>query len=546
MKRSHKSAVSEAWTLIIMIGITFSQSDLASAQASRSDKKIAKGSYFSVESFPLPNYLNGFINIMTPIDFDNDGDLDMVLLEMIIPTYPAPFGNGLLVALRNDGNARFTDVTSAVFKRDSAVNVLCMIVSDFNHDGRQDLFVPDWGNDWDPCLGAQNQIFIQTPQGRLANETSSRLPAVLDMTGGATAGDIDGDGDLDIYSPAFRPLPRPPYFLINNGKGYFAAKNDNLPPDMVTFPLSSCPQGLLLDVDRDRDLDLVLGSGFPETDRLLINDGKGYFSDAPDNAMPLRYGGKAWFSDQIISADFNKDGWSDLVMHTGKHGAADVRFQLLLNNCNGTFRDATHNIPFIDSHDWIRVPIDLNQDGWIDLLVSDYTGPRLLLNRGNAKFVEMRDMLLSLPKDRIVDLSYPCDLDQDGDIDIFGVSNPPDGIGRVFRQLKPFVFSTKVLFPALLQSPARNAVDLPTSLTLRWTDQNKKPYPDEALYQVRIRLEGGTYKYFNVKKGRTYLRIIGLVAGTIYSWNVKAIGNGKDIKDSEWAVSSNDWTFTTK
>jgi hypothetical protein len=81
---------------------------------------------------------------------------------------------------------------------------------------------------------------------------------------------------------------------------------------------------------------------------------------------------------------------------------------------------------------------------------------------------------------------------------------------------------------------------------VQWQDQNTKPYAEEGKYQVRIKPEGGNYNYYNTKKNATSHKLTGLTPNTTYYWNVKAIGNGKDIKDSKWAVSGNDWKFTTK
>ncbi len=559
MKRKTILIVAMVFPLWIRMGNPLSPGSSTFGHTAQSHPKLASGDYFFVESFPLPSSLKAFTNALTPIDFDHDGDQDVILMDLPVSPGPGPYGQGLFSALRNDGLGHFSDATRTVFKRDAASGVLQLLVADFNNDGRQDLFVPAWGSDKDPQLGEQNQIFIQTPQGRLANETNSRLPAIIDSTWGATAGDIDKDGDLDIFccADAFS-IGLGPYFLLNSGKGCFSLKIDNLPKELQ--PADGDWQGyiynssLLLDVDRDGDLDLAMGAWVGETgpafrprDTILLNDGKGYFTFAPDEHLPLRHGGKGYGTEQIISDDFNKDGWPDLIMQTDDYVVDHQRLQLLLNNGNGTFRDAIKNIPAIHTVGWTRIPTDINNDGWVDLLVHERsrTGIKILMNTGKAKFVELPDGVLPFPTDRSIDVSYPVDLDSDGDIDIFAVSNPPNGIGYVFRQLKPYVFSTKVLFPALLQAPANNGSGLPKNLTLRWTDQNKKPYPEETQYQVRVKAEGGTYRYFNVKKGRAYLRITGLAAGTTYSWNVKAVGNGKDIKDSEWAVSGNDWTFKT-
>ncbi len=505
--------------------------------------------YFAVETFPFPWNEGNLCNLI-PIDFDNDGDLDVIVTQLSCPPPPTPYGNALLIALRNDGQGHFSDVTTRVFFHDTATFPSGGLAEDFNHDGLKDLFLPDGGDDRDYHFGAQNQIFIQTPRGRLRNETRPRLPDIMAFTYQASAGDIDHDGDLDIYCAPGGPIPLTPFFLINDGKGYFTFKNDNLPADMTKVPDwydHRYDSALLVDVDKDGDMDVVLGAtGWRENDRILLNDGNGYFNYAPDNSMPPKLCGKNAVTDKIMSADFNKDGWPDLIMNIYDGQSLESRVQLLLNNCNGTFRDATNNIP--NNVSGIRpVEADLNNDGWMDFIGITERGPKIYLNKGNAQFIETSKRLLSFPTNNYYYVCVPFDMDRDDDADILVVGGPygPD-TGYVFRNLNPYVFSTKVLFAALLQAPAKGATGVGASVVLRWTDQNKKPYPEETQYQVRIKLAGGNYTYYNVKKGRAYLQLNGLAAVATYSWNVKAVGNGKDIKDSEWAVSGNDWTFTTK
>lgn len=514
--------------------------------------------YFSLESFSLPKHSIGWIESVIPIDFDHDGDLDVIFGEGIGPPYRAVAGPGHLTALKNDGKGHYTDATAFVFKLDRSYGSDLPVVADFNKDGRQDLFMPVYGGmDWEPWFGAQNQLFIQTPRGTLADRTNTLLPSLLGVTSVAAGGDIDHDGDIDIYCCNLFSIFFPSYFLINDGKGKFTQKYDNFPAQEVydSGLSNSC---LLLDVDKDGDLDLILGGDVGtvvKKDRILLNDGTGHFVFTADSSMPLRRGGEGYGSADISSADFNKDGWPDLILRVDNYSVAGSQYQLMLNNGDGTFRDATDSLRALGIRSGSPiVAVDINNDGWTDFIdVCDDSGVKIFLNKGNAQFVESSKLLLPpFPAGTGISRCYPYDLDKDGDIDIFGVGCPGywdgqyiQGTGNVLRNLKPYAFKVKVLFPALLSAPSNGATGKGTSVVLRWTDQNKKPYPDESHYQVRIKAEGGTYKSFNVKKGAAYLKISGLAAGMTYSWNVKAVGNGKDIKDSAWAVSGNDWKFTT-
>jgi hypothetical protein len=275
--------------------------------------------------------------------------------------------------------------------------------------------------------------------------------------------------------------------------------------------------------------------------------------------MPARFFGELGCAAQVQSADFNKDGWPDLIFFTAKGWATEPpRLELYLSNCDGTYRDTARNVPRLAISGWSRAAVDFNNDGWMDYFDMDVnggSGVRMFMNKGDAQFVEMAKQLMPpTPDGRWLSEGFPFDFDKDGDIDIFAVNNPhmepsgniAPGTGYVYRNLTPYTFSTKVLFPAILQAPAKGTTGVGASVILRWTDQNKKPYPEETQYQVRIKHTGGNYTYYNVTKGQAYLKLSGLAAGTTYSWNVKAAGNGKDIKDSEWACSGYDWKFTTK
>lgn len=97
-------------------------------------------------------------------------------------------------------------------------------VADFNGDGIEDLFIADHGDDFFPYPGYQNLLLIQNTAGQLINETATRLPQQWDFTHNVTAGDIDQDGDIDLFVLGGGGDTPASYLLINDGNGLFEIK----------------------------------------------------------------------------------------------------------------------------------------------------------------------------------------------------------------------------------------------------------------------------------------------------------------------------------
>ena len=403
--------------------------------------------YFSLEHFTIPPITNVGFGLV-PIDFDHDGDLDIIIVDHKAAADPSPFAPCRLVVMRNDGQGHFKDATKAVLNNaETEMGGGMPVVADFDEDGRQDLYIPLYGNDRVPWLGAQNQIFFQSPHQRLIERTRQRLPPMIDCTWNVAVGDIDKDGDLDIYVCNGGPITSYPYFLINNGKGAFTLRKDNLPQSMTHWGYwwdEIYMQSALVDVDKDGDLDLIVGHeiNWPDVslelpDRILLNDGKGVFTYAPLDYLPVQWGGKGAGTPKILSADFNNDGWPDLVMYSGTY--EKVRHHLLLNQKNGKFKSALSNLPPISGGPEGNplVAVDFNNDGLMDIFDNyDSEGPLIFLNKGNAKFTTAQDILLPKEKEGWFPFrAYPFDMDNDGDIDIVAAS---PGVGWVYRNLKPY------------------------------------------------------------------------------------------------------------
>lgn len=393
------------------------------------------------------------------MDFDGDGDLDLITTHIVWPP-TLPETRIRLRAFRNTAGA-FTDATDAVLGDVTMVHPRHHAIADFNGDGITDLLIIGHGTDRPPYPGEQAKLFIRTAGGRLVDETATRLPLRNEFTHHVAVGDIDGDGDLDIYMGNVNGGTSGPRFYLNNGVGVFTDAPGRLPLDIESrergLNFTSCA---LVDLNSDGRVDLVLGTGGTGQNEVLINDGTGRFARNAAFALPPKIIDERATTVAIATADLNGDGAVDLVlsttggqitMPTGEviFGYSIPGAQLLLNRGNGTFYDATAqlNLTFNAADTWIvwiRVT-DLNNDGRPDLVLQgapSATGQpfsrTILLNRGGAVFVDTSEAYSGGPATFL----HPADLDRDGLIDIVGVNSSGITVSRALRPLDRALFQT--------------------------------------------------------------------------------------------------------
>ena len=263
-----------------------------------------------------PQEIGPIEHIPSIIVYDLDGD---GLSELLIPS------TNLLYRNRGDWKFERTNLLAGP----PLVPIMASLAADFNGNGRVDLLCATANTLMLYRADEQGQYnipgrVVEVVQGGLAN------PSVL------TAGDIDADGDLDVWLAQYKPtywmgqMPTPYYdandafpsfLLINDGQGRFeeATEARGLAEKRFRRTYSAS----FADLDDDGDLDLAVASDFAGLD-LYTNDGTGHFQDVTRSLGDERH----CFGMSLTFADYNRDQRMDLYM-TGMASTTARRLEQL-------------------------------------------------------------------------------------------------------------------------------------------------------------------------------------------------------------------------
>jgi len=375
----------------------------------------------------------GDIEILEPGDFDGDGWTDVLVARIIWQT-PEALEISILL---NDPEQGLRDATLELFEGPvtKAINPKAVLLEDFNGDGRLDAFIADHGMDKEPMPGAQNTLVLSTPEGKLRDATD-QLPQQSDYTHSASAGDIDGDGDIDIFlGNMFEATTRAalpydsPHFLINDGQGNFVADFGRIPRQRIDAEVNWIPTVFLFDANADGYSDLILGQG-PESSYIFLNDERGFFGRQEMRLPPSHFSPRE-LALGYATGDLDGDGNLDLLAHFCNLDFNGRALQLLLSNGDGTFSDQTdarldQETQVIGGQTWLLWAkfLDLNHDGSLDIVGDPLTGQEAFyLNDGNGRFVQWN------PPMDIGNLAV-LDVNRDGKLDILSSWQPsqtPEG-----------------------------------------------------------------------------------------------------------------------
>ncbi len=269
-------------------------------------------------------------------DINNDGYLDIFItapghldISEAVGLPPGSFGgpakqhkNKLYL---NNGNRTFTDI-SASAGVDSDLGACAVSFSDWDNDGFTDIFVAN-------CNDVQLET---TPFNVYRNNGDLTFTDVADQTGldkpgfwmSVTHGDYDNDGDLDIFASnfGFKQLPgdepefHPHALFRNNGDGTYTDVAMWLGLAYLEFGWGAT----FADFNNDGFQDLYFAGSMPamgvigafkgNPGRLYINNRFGGFYPTFQSQTGGNLSDR--FTSGVAKADFNNDGFMDLLVKT--------------------------------------------------------------------------------------------------------------------------------------------------------------------------------------------------------------------------------------
>jgi hypothetical protein len=341
---------------------------------------------------------------------------------------------------------------------------------DYDNDGDLDVLLLQGGSldaaGGSPNARPGNRLFRNDLQAGAGDRRTLKFTDVTERAGiawrqyamGAAVGDHDNDGDLDLFLTAFGPDA----LFRNNGDGTFT---DVTAEAGVSDPLWST-SAAFVDYDGDRDLDLFVANYLdftvadnkicadplgardycsprsyrPVPDRLYRNEGSGRFANVTDSSRIVTADGAGL---GVASGDYNGDGWLDLFVANDA-----TNNQLWINRRDGTFVDegllsgTAVNAAGNPEGSMGIASGDVDADGDEDLFVTNIIGETFVLyrNDGKGSFEDVRAAWgLAQPTAAFTGFGTNwIDYDNDGWLDLFITNGAVNVVAAQRGQPNPF------------------------------------------------------------------------------------------------------------
>lgn len=243
-----------------------------------------------------------------------------------------------------------------------------MSVGDVNNDGQLDIFIGgSKGNASKLFIQKNNQFIASKSTVFESTKTAEDAESVF------FDADNDGDLDLYVCSGGVEFSKFSPNYLdklyLNDGKGNFTLSNQILP---TASGYHSSSTVTVADIDNDHDLDLFVGErtipntyGSTGSGFLLINDGKGNFTEKSNELAP-KFKDLGMITDAVF-LDINNDTFKDLVV------VGEFMGIMVFENHNGHFTETKNSTVSNLKGWWSTIEqSDLDNDGDLDLIVGNH------------------------------------------------------------------------------------------------------------------------------------------------------------------------------
>jgi hypothetical protein len=390
-------------------------------------------------------------------DYDNDGRLDLFVVNGAVLTDPTPqktipaktgpeYWNRLY---HQKADGTFEDVTEKAGLQGVGYG-MGVAVGDYDNDGYEDLYVTAYGG---------NRLYRNNGDGTFKDITAKAGVAGNGWSTSAAWVDLDADGFLDLivlrylewdfddvwcgeHKEGFRAYCHPDFFKPISALVYHNNKDGTFTEVGQKLGLAKPGKGLgvaLADYDRDGHIDLFVAND-SMAEFLYHNQGAGTFEEVGlASQVAVDIDGRTYAGMGVDFADYNNDGWPDIVVTD----LANQRYALYQNAGDGSFTYATSTAGLgqmtVSHSGWGVRLFDYDNDGWKDLLIAQghdldtiektypnlrYREPMLLARNTGGRFTDISAQAGSVFRQPWIARGMAVgDLDNDGRLDAVVTTN---------------------------------------------------------------------------------------------------------------------------